>query len=439
MRAFRFCPRKKPILPRSFLGLASSLACMAFAAAPARAEPVPSQATLTEQEAVSSICIDGGAAAWARAKLQEGAARVNAASVLPNPSFVVEYQRSLNGPVERETVVGLSVPLSVGGRRGLLRDAAQARREQSTAEGKAALFESALEFRAAYARAFVDRARADIIEEQQGLLDASSLVIERLHSNGEAATYDLMRQRLQAGIHRSALEAAQAQATESLTLLQAWTAQKVALPVVELVQFAQAEPEMAIAAQSQTPELQALRAGSQASSLEARAARRRWVPDPELFAGYRALDTGAGIAHGVAASIAIPLSFFDHGQGEAALSEAQRSLTEAQIERLRREQTAVESAARGRLTQLLHGFDAVARLGADAQELSSRARQLYAAGESSITEMLDAFRAAEEARLALTERVLEIALARLQVMRAAGTMFDVNLDRNCLLSKQRKP
>lgn len=421
------------MLSRS-LCVAAWLAFLGVTAKPARAAPAS-----TEREAVRAICTGGSVAQWARAKARQGAAYVRAAAVLPNPALVVEHQRSLKGPTDRETVVGLSVALSVSGRRGLLQDAAQARREQSGAEGRAALFESALQFRAAYARALVERARADIIREQQGLLEASSAMIEALQSKGEAAAYDSLRQRLQARVHRSSLAAAEARAAESQALLQAWTGQEIALPPADLVKFAQAEPELTVAVELPSPGLQALRAESQASALEARAARRRWLPDPQLFAGYRGLDMGAETAHGVAASLTLPLSLFDHGQGDAALSEAERSLAEAGMERLQAEQSATERAARGRLTRLLEGFDAVAQLGDDAKELTARTQQLYAAGESSITEMLEAFRAAEEARLALTEHVLEIALARLQVMRAAGTMFDVNLDRACLLGKERAP
>jgi len=180
-------------------------------------------------------------------------------------------------------------------------------------------------------------------------------------------------------------------------------------------------------------------AAAHVSALEAHAARRRWVPDPEVFAGYRALDTGSDIAHGIAVSVSLPLTFLDHGQGEAALADAEQNVAEAVAARLRREQSAQEKAARARLAQLLHGFDALARAGEEGRELARRAQQLYAAGESSITEMLDAFRSAEEARLAVIDRVLDIALTRLLVMRATGTMFDVTLDRECLHPEHAQP
>ena len=75
----------------------------------------------------------------------------------------------------------------------------------------------------------------------------------------------------------------------------------------------------------------------------------------------------------------------------------------------------------------------------DAQALLGQAQRLYAAGEASITEMLEAFRAAEEAQLMELDRIFEIALTRLLVMRARGTMFDQSLDRACLRPEPTKP
>ena len=60
-----------------------------------------------------------------------------------------------------------------------------------------------------------------------------------------------------------------------------------------------------------------------------------------------------------------------------------------------------------------------------------KAKQLYAAGELSITELLEAFRAAEEAQLARIELAEEIAAARLGLMRALGTQLDPRLDAAC--------
>jgi outer membrane protein, heavy metal efflux system len=428
---------KKPTTHRIFACCHSALLAAASLslAASARAAPV-----LTEWAGTRQVCSLGPDAALARALRLRGTAEVTAAGVLPNPSLVVQHQRTLSGPAERETIVGLSVPLGVGGRRSLLEDAALARREQAFADADDTLLASAIAFREAYLTALIDQARSDVIAEQQAALEASSVTIEALAKSGEAAGYDLLRQRVQARIHRGLLDAAEARAQASRFRVEAWTNAEVVLPEFDLAALTGGTiPSPPAEALPPHRRIQSLKAASRASALEARAARRRWVPDVEVFAGYRGVEGDADVAHGVALGLTIPLTFFDRGQGEAALAEAEREVLEAAAERLSWEQRAEAKAARGRLERLSSGVAELGQARSDARELLTQARRLYSAGESSITEMLDAFRAAEEARLAELDRVLEIALARLSVMRATGTMFDASLDRACLRPEQEKP
>ena len=59
------------------------------------------------------------------------------------------------------------------------------------------------------------------------------------------------------------------------------------------------------------------------------------------------------------------------------------------------------------------------------------AMRLYGADEATITEVLDAYRAIEQAQLARLDSAEEIVAARLALMQAAGTQFDAELDRHC--------
>ncbi len=163
-----------------------------------------------------------------------------------------------------------------------------------------------------------------------------------------------------------------------------------------------------------------------------RAAHRSWLPDVTVFAGYRTITGGTEPpAHGFSAIVTITLTMFDHGQGEAAQAEASRARALASAEALRRENAARLKASTRSLEVLEASVADLDRAVAEAASLGASAVKLYAAGEATLTEVLDAFRAAEEARLARIDLAEEIVRARLARMRAAGTQFDAALDQAC--------
>jgi outer membrane protein TolC len=122
---------------------------------------------------------------------------------------------------------------------------------------------------------------------------------------------------------------------------------------------------------------------------------------------------------------------FDHGQAEAAHADAEVQVARSLAGRLRQQTKAKLKAARASLA-LLEASRAEAQTASrDALLVRDKAAQLYAAGEATITELLEAFRMAEDAQLAHVALAEDIALTRLALMRAAGTMFDATLDRDC--------
>jgi outer membrane protein, heavy metal efflux system len=388
---------------------------------------------LDEIAGMRRVCIEGPAAVVARAERLRGEAAVTAAGVLPNPSLSIQHQRVLSGPSEQETVVGLSAPLGTSGRRFLLQAAARARREQALSDAHATRFDAALAFREAYVAAALDEARLAVLIRQQTSLDAMATTLERLSRGGESAAYDLLRQRTQARLHGRLLASMRARTAASRALLEVWTSEAVTLPPIDLVKLAGgplAQGARVVAAQS--PRIRSLEAAALARGLEAKAARRRWAPDVEVFAGYRVLSGAAQeTGHGLSLGLTVPLTFFDHGQGEAAQADAERAVAEATAESLKREDAARAKAASARLDILEASVAELDLAVTEAAKLESQAGKLYAAGEASIVELLDASRAAEEAQLARVDLAEEIALARLAWMRAMGTLLDETLDSAC--------
>jgi cobalt-zinc-cadmium efflux system outer membrane protein len=411
---------------RSWLAL---LLATSVAPSSARADSGPG-----EDAGILRVCREGPAAAAARAIRARGDAEVTAAGVLPNPDLVVEHQRALgDGADDRETVLGLRVPLRLSGRRGLLEDAARARADGARADAADALLEQVLEYRAAYAAAVLDDARVAVLEAQQRALDGLSATIGALAKGGEAAGFDRLRQETEARAHRRALASARASAAAARATLEVWlgpvaTLSSAELPTLsgsaELARRAGAEPPT-------TPAMRGLEAASRASALEADAARRRWIPDLDVFAGYRAATATTETSHGVSLALTVPLTFFDHGQGEAARANAERAVTDATLAQLRRTREGAAKAAEQRLLALATAGEDVARAATSAQSVEDAATRLYTAGELSIAELLDAFRAAEDAKLAELALAEEAAAARIALMRARGTLFDSGLDEAC--------
>jgi outer membrane protein, heavy metal efflux system len=393
---------------------------------------------LHELQAAREVCVSGPRAAIARAIQGRASADVSAVKVRQNPELVGEHDRILTGKDVHETTVGLAFSVGIGGRRGLLEEAAVARRSAALADAEFGAFEQALSFREAYVAAIADRARVAVLTEQQRTLEKLSDVIVGLKKGGEVAGYDLLRQENQARTHRRLLVTARARAAASRRLLEAWTGRSVSLPKeVDLTALGggasvRSRAEATGKRDSSHPRVRELEASARAFSIEAKASRRRAVPDLGLFLGYRAVTTaGSEVGHGFRLGLTVPLTFFDHGQGEAARADADGNLALARAKELERESSARSRSALERLTILEESSSDVTEGVREAETLETKARQLYAAGELSITEFLDAFRAAEEARLARVDLAEELALGRLAVMRARGTQLDPWLDAAC--------
>jgi cobalt-zinc-cadmium efflux system outer membrane protein len=384
---------------------------------------------LGELDGVRSICRSGADHAVAKARRAQGEAVVSAAHVLPNPSLVVEHQRSLSGATDRETILGLAVPLGIGGRRWLRTDAAQARRRQSELEAAAGLFDAALSFREAYVVAAVAEARVSVLAKNQTDLDALTLALQKLAKGGEAAGYDQLRQSTSSRLHRQALESARAEAAATRARLRAWLDQEATLPSDAVSALLSNQPVQR--ALRDTPQVQGLEAQGQADELEARASRRRAVPDVSVFGGYRAVTAGNQTGHGISLSLDVPITLFDHGQGEALRASADAELARASARRLRMQQQAVVRGSHASLALLETSLPEAQAASRDAALVREKAVQLYAAGEASITELLEAYRVAEEAQLAELALTEHVALTRLKLMQASGSMFNAELDWQC--------
>ena len=398
--------------PKTTLRSSALVMALAWAAGASAAPP------LTRQAIEAKACSRSTEQSLARAARATAAAERANAGVAPNPRIEAQHLRTLDGPKDRETVVGLSVPFVVSGRRGVLADAARARGREADAGVRARRFEVLVEARRLFARAVLAKAKADVLARQQQALDALVRAMAELARGGEAARYDTLRQSLEVRAHRQTLVRASAEAAAAKEALESWLGEDVTLPDLERSGVLAADTKAL--GENEHPSLQSLRASAQASELEARAARRLAVPDPEVFAGYRQVDVEGATGRGIALGLTVPLPLFDHGQGEAARADAAAARARAELAFERRRNETAKRAELRRLAALRPEVDRAAASAREAEELREGARKLYAAGELSVVELLDAYRAAEAADLARLEVLEDVALSRVELARARG-------------------
>jgi outer membrane protein, heavy metal efflux system len=410
---------------------ALSIALLASTAAAQHPSPVD------ERTAVRQFCTSGIAAELRSA----GNARVQAAealgSVYENPRVRFEHQRVLAGPEDNETIVGLGISIPVSGRRGLLRDAARERRTQANAEVSAELLGATLELRGNFASAVLDAERVGVGRAHQRALDQLRDQTARVAKAGEAAAYDERRQRAEANLHAQRLASLEARAEASLARLATWLPggiRPAQTPIWDLARVSGRHDLLAAAGgrAPASPAVVALEANARASRLEARSARRRAIPEPELFGGYRNTSvSGEDTGHGFVVALELPLPLFDHGQSESAQAEAAAASSRASASARRREDRAMLAAALRRLGRLERALNDAETAAKEASTIESQATALYRAGEANISELLDALRSGESARLARIDLAEELVSARLELMRAAGKQLDEDLDRAC--------
>jgi cobalt-zinc-cadmium efflux system outer membrane protein len=386
---------------------------------------------LGEIEATKRFCETGPDAAVARGEALLAASVVAAANMLPNPTLSSSHNRSVTAGGDHETVIGIEIPLGIGGRRWLLQDAAAARQAQARLAISHGRVMSALSFRRSFVQASLARVRLDLLEAQQKTYRSLVDKLDKLQDGGDSARLDRDRLRVEA-----ALSAANtAQHRRELSAQQAWLEVVVDAPVALGQHVDRLAGGAAVARAGPdkiNPRVAALREAARASEIEAAAARRRWVPDIELFAGYRAVGGGeVETGHGVSLGVSLPLTFFNHGQAEAKRAEAQASIASARATRAQRLSRATTQAARTRLAAIARSSPELDKAVALAKKTERGAERLYLAGESRLLDVLQATRSRHALELAKLDLAVAEADALLSLTRARGRFAERVLDAAC--------
>jgi cobalt-zinc-cadmium efflux system outer membrane protein len=380
----------------------------------------------------------------AQAAVAEAAGLARQSGALANPvlSWAREQTSREDGGIEQENaqdIVQLEQHLELPGRRSLRSEAAGLR--AAAAEANLADVAGRLDVTvaAAFARAVEGDHRERITARSAADFDRARRVAAARLAAGDESAYAGRRLTLEAAraavLHAEAtLARRQARVALALLLgLDASAGDTLSLGNPFAMRSAAEAPsgelaELTAMALRQRPDVAAAALGSRAAVLDATLAARERVPSATVSAGLkreRVADPTLGSQpgfNGLVLGVAVPLPLFDRRAGAvAARDAASRRATE--------EEAAVRRRAIQEVADALGAWRAVqaqlalldTHLGAEAMAALVAVDALYAEGEISLTEWLDARGAYRDAELAALALRAEESVRAARLARALGT------------------
>lgn len=386
----------------------------------ALASPVVA-APITEAEAIERALAQPEFTALGEANRAEAEARASGIRPFENPEATVSRESvSGAGRSETEWQVGVVQPIDLSGRRSRLRAAARAELGAVEAETARRRQMRVAEIRRAYAScaAGVERERTALAFVER-LREAERIITARAGA-GDAAVYDLRRLRVEARSAEAQALVQRGEARAACATLAALTGVAEARATASLALLASDRPYPA--GSPSRPDLVARERRLAAAGDRVRAAERARLPDLLVGAGVKRVSDDGGSATGPAVSLGMRIPLFDGGGAAVAEARARRRAQEAELGLARREVEASVAAAEARSDAAREALERLQQTVEDARRLGPIAEAAYHGGETNVVELVDAYRAARDAELAIVE----------QLERAVGARIDLELARGDL-------
>ena len=357
--------------------------------------------SLTEAQALAQLSPEHPLVRAVSAPVDVARAEVLRAGRRPNPRATYDRE-SVAGVTEHLAMVGQVLPIS--GRRSLEISAASALVDASSSR----VGDQVRRLRADLRLAYADLVAAQLQEQELAAVHARlqelTAALAKREAAGDAAGFDRLRaerETLEIEIDRAAAaaERLRAQATLAGYLLPTASASTITAVAPPLSRAPlPALDDLLSRAEQSRGEIVALRREIDAASFAERAAGRRLIPEPEVVAGTKSSNAGAGDV-GSVISVHVPIPLFDRGQPERAAASARRAQSQAELERLRialRSQVGMWRDAVITRRAIADKYRGAVQATA---ELERIAQVSYDAGERGILELLDAYRVTATARV----------------------------------------
>lgn len=336
-------------------------------------------------------------------RIGEAEAEALGAGLWPNP--VLEYSRdhSRSGTAAQEETWQLLQPFDFSGRRGLKQDASKQRVAAAEADVRQLRAGRAVEIRRSFFQLLLHEQQLAALDAWVSRFGEAKQVVSKLRAAGEASGYDLRRLTLE-------LQAAEARQAEKHAELARIREEFIALLGIEasvytgvtgqLLPEAPASLEALLGKLDARPDLMALGARAMAADLEERAAARGWIPEVTLGIGSKRSGSGTGYEKAALFSASIPLPAFDRQQPGQKRAAAQALAARAEYRLIHSQAKGQLRGLRGKVMQLIAAAETYRREATgQSGDLVRIAGSAYRAGESTILELLDAYKGALEAEL----------------------------------------
>ena len=359
---------------------------------------------VTMAEALESFASNSLALQIARAEAEAAIGTARQYRTYANPAFSLMHESlgSANGDY-RETIAGFAQRVEWPGRTAARSGVAVHAIGGASARFRADSVRLAFQVREAYVAAWLAEEQERTTREAEAVF---RLVAEAARERLEVGDISLYEAR------RSELELVQAEREVAEAALEARSVRRTLAVLispeggVDEVGPAEAIAGLppvvthpaALAALGRRPDLEAAARDLDAARARSNVARTAWLPDPTLSLGYK--DQTDGFS-GAALSIDVPVPVFDRGTGRRYGAAAQEAAASHRVELARRLAEIDLIAAADRYNSTRTQFEAAGEDPlADADFLFRTARTLYAEGEMSQLELLDAAAVFRDARIA---------------------------------------
>jgi cobalt-zinc-cadmium efflux system outer membrane protein len=375
--------------------------CAVLAAALPPAGAGAQTLSLTESQALARLSAESPRVQSVRAAVDVARADVLAAGRWPNPR-VIFNREAVAGVAEHVLMVSQVLPVT--GRRRFDVSAASARVDAAASRADDEIRRLRADLRLSFTDLWSAQTRERELARSLGRLRDLADVLGRREAAGEAAGFD----RLRADREAIDVEADRAAAAEERTRAQAMLVRFFPTVPDGSVEAVMTErpptmlpsmEDLVARAEASRPNLLSLQYELEATALDERAAGRRAIPEPELFAGTKSSNVGAGdVGSVVSVHVSVPL--FDRARPERAAAQARAAQIRADTETAR---LTLRAQLGGWRDALVVRRDSAASyrtaVTANAEQIERIALVSYEAGERGILELLDAYRIGAAARV----------------------------------------